>query len=312
MVGRSSRAVVACCHAVLSVVLWGCDELDSPISPDARVDGPLTVAELPLRAALEPATAAGTDGASCGEVTLDAPRVDKVREDACAEEYVVDLSIEVDAGSGPLLSFLRPYPIADWSVRTAGNRTQHDVRLRWFPYGVRGTESYGNEILPLIVHACPEGDGRLLLACSDVSCDTYSDQDQIPSLVLPSLGLVVRSPWGYSQPQELREGQTLQVPVTYEIARTSDPADPAMTVEMERPRPASSRQVEIRPRRHTVSLTRRTSGTVMFSITAVRDRFRQAPKAETFQLRLGGLGDSERRGCTVRPNPIQILISDGP
>ena len=150
--------------------------------------------------------------AECGGVTIRAEPPRRV-DIPYRHKYLVAVSIEAASGEAMVADFLRDYPIVEWRVGANGKRVRHDLTILWEPYWL-WYRSSRPEMQPLVVRACPEGDGPVL-ACSELSCGVVASEDQVEPFLPSWVGLELTVPWGYSTIHELRVGETLSIPVTY-------------------------------------------------------------------------------------------------
>ena len=261
--------------------------------------------QLPLRAPMGVPPWEVTTTAKCSGVTVTAGRPERIRHTKCAEEYLVDFSVEVDMADAPILDMFRSYDIVDWRLRSTAGRVRHELTVVWQPY--EGARGEGGSVRwdarhvtkPLTVRVCP--DKGSVLACGHANCGVYPDEDQVPPVRLPSQAIVVEAPWSEDQVQNLREGSTLKVPVTVHL-RPGDRAE----VSMRRIR-RSTREFTITPKRANVA-----SGpgprTATFRIRAERDAIAQEPIIEDFDV--GFYSGRIGRGCIVDPNRVRVRVSD--
>ena len=295
----------------IGLVLVGCVGSDPAVTPESveflqsRASGSLAAVSPPgamHRSADLTTTADTLLTTSCGFVTVTAGQPERLRRGTCQEQYLVDFSVETEAMETPILDMFLSYDMVDWRIRTVGRRVTHEFALVWDPYA--DATEVGAEwrvarhvTQPLTVHICPGG-GGMVLACSDTSCDTYAREDEVPPVQLPSQGFVLGVPWGPDDVQDLREGSTLEVPVSYRLR----PGGEAI-ITMYRYR-KSSRQLHITPR----EASRSGSGTVVFRLRAERDAIAQEPIVEEFwikSVRAGGLD-----GCKVEPPWFRVRVRD--
>ena len=254
------------------------------------------------------ATEASLTTATCGFVELTASRPKRIRDTECQEEYLVDLAVEAEVADAGVVDMFRSYDIVDWRLRAVGGRTKHEVSLLWRPYrDARYRENVPDDVLdvrnitqPLTVRICPEGPGAVL-ACSDTACDLYDDEDEVLLVGLPTQDVVVETPWGYDDIQDLREGSSLTVRVRYFLRSGAS----ELFMHLYRSRRRSSREFEIAPHYREVRNSQG-FGTVTFRITADRDGIAQDPSVEEF--RLGISYDGPRAGCIVHPTPFQVRV----
>ena len=306
-----ARATVVRLGVCLILGLGSCQDLDPIVPPgglirEAALSEASVPAQLPLRAPMgAPAREVATT-ATCGGVTVTAGRPERIRHTKCAEEYLVDFSVEADMADAPILDMFRSYPVVDWRVQRTTGRVRHELSLVWRPY--EGADGSGGNVRwnarqvtrPLTVRACP--DRGSVLACDDRRCREYASEDQVPPVVLPSQFVVVETPWSHEEVQDLREGSTLRVPVTVHLRPGGD-----ANIAMQRFGRQSTREFAITPKR--ARATSRSGGrTVTFRVKAERDAVAQQPIVEEFAVHfLSGRGGGQ---CVVEPNRIRVRVSD--
>ena len=208
---------------------------------------------------------------------------------ACPTDvWIIDLSVESDAGEAMLLDFLRPYELYDWEVHAGGGRVRHDLSVIWHPLdGTFTGRASLQGVRPMTMRVCPEGDRGPVLACSDVACELYDREDQVPEAFAASLDVTVRSPWGYEDVQDLHEGDTLDIPMTYTAHRDRAPGEflsfGLAGWEIDRGHPQESflaaNQLEfVSPSRYEFgSLRAGESGTVVFRLRAKLNDIEEPP-----------------------------------
>lgn len=201
MTGRRMRGCLGLATGTLAAGLLACE---SPTPPASLPPLP------PPPASPNLGDERGT--AECGGVTIRAEpprRVDIPYE----HKYLVAVSIEAASGEAMVADFLRDYPIVEWRVGANGDRVRHDLTILWEPRFLV-FKSSRPVAQPLVVSACPEGDGPVL-ACSEFSCGVVASEDQVEPFLPSWVGLELAVPWGYSTIHELRLGETLSIPVSY-------------------------------------------------------------------------------------------------
>ena len=291
---------------VCVLLLASCADSDSGVAPESAAH----TAYLSEAAALwEPGVrAAHADilqetAAACGVVTITAGRPRRTHDERCAEEFLVDFTVEAERAELPVLDMFRSYPVVDWRIRTREGRVRHDLSLVWRPYGP--TRVDGNlrrdrrrVTQPLTVRTCPGGAGPIL-ACGATGCEIHETEEDVPPAYLPSQGVVFEAPWSYEEIRDLREGSTLRVPMRYHL-----PMGGEMSFRLFRVR-RSSRGLAITPQVATVSGR---SGTVTFRIRAERDTLAQEASVEEFGISLRSFRGFS--GCEVLPNHVRVRVRD--
>ena len=58
----------------------------------------------------------------------------------------------------------------------------------------------------------------------------YADEASVPAIELPSMRLRFSAPWGFSDRRNLAEGETLDIPVHYEVRNPDASADYRITM----------------------------------------------------------------------------------
>ena len=280
----------------------GCDPM-GPRLPDASPNSPHLAGAPTSHIQRTDLFANQNSNPSC---TLLEPVTVRPREfqaiDHCGRMYEFDFSLQADTSGSSLLDLFRDYPITRWNVRQTGATVRHDVSVLWDPfnpYVARHSSFRG--VPPLIAQICPGAAVPQVVGCSETGCETYTDEDDVPTVFPPSTTVVFESPWGYSTLREIREGDVLRVPVAYRVLA---PREGRAIVTLERDSPASSREFEVTPEERTVSLQRRRSGNIVFEIRAKRDRFRQTPSEEVFRLSVSHRPEV----CSVRPNWLRVFV----
>lgn len=242
---------------------------------------------------------------------------------ACTSTYLLDFSVESDAGEAMLLDFLRPYDLYDWKVHTGGGRVRHDFRVVWQPhYGYADEEDRSLGWRPLTIPVCPEGERGPVLACWDDSCGLYDREDQVSEVIPRALGLELTTPWGYEDVQHLYEGETLEIPLTY-IVHHDESSSGGGTMRLyfdlnlrdsSSPHRVSryddySGVVEISPREIELrGLRKGDSDTVSLRLTAMPNDVEQTPSL--FEVYFYATGTVP--GCVAGANTVQVWIHDRP
>lgn len=237
--------------------------------------------------------------------------------DVCSANYRLDVSVESDAGEAMLVDFLRPYELMDWRVHERGGRVRHDLSIHWQPYpdgrDPRLTRAWGWR--PLTMSVCPEGERGPVLACWEESCELYDREEQVPEALPRSAALSIRSPWAYGDVQDVYEGETLEIPLTYiayeglDHRRQPDPMRISFHLLEPDGSGRSSEEVEISPTRLVLPRLRPgDSGTLVARLTAKANDIEQPPVV--FQIYIGNNLSSPP--CVVQDHHIQVRIHDQP
>ena len=319
--GPRDRRLVVTSSVCLCVMLAACSDSDLAVLPnqglsDATISDPPGAPQLPVPnngpSSLAHLANTTVDDAvvtsTCGVIEVEASRPERIGDGECREEYLVDVSVATAAPDVAILDMFQSYDVADWRVEVGSRRVRHELSLVWRPYrDARYWEGVSDQVLdvrnitqPLTVRVCPEGPGAVL-ACSDTACDLYDDEDEVPPVGLPTQDVVVETPWGYDDIQDLREGSSLTVRVRY-FLRTRTPA---LTIDLYRSQRRSSREFEIAPRYREVRNSQG-FGTATFRIRAARDGIAQDPSVEEFGFAVSY--DGPRVGCIVRPTRFQVRV----
>ena len=162
-----------------------------------------------------------------GIVRAGAPRRIDDGSDRCSEEYEVDFTVEGAPGDGMLLDMFQSHMPFNWRVEERGEMVRHEFTLRLRPAGV-GPGPGALEGLPgvfshepIVIEACPEGDAaRQVLACTTTGCGIYDGLREVPALAPSDLGLAITVPVEFRRTGiRIREGETLEIPVTFHIFR---------------------------------------------------------------------------------------------
>ena len=227
----------------------------------------------------------------------------------CPVGYAIDISLQAEATRETMIAdFLRPYTVADWQVRRSGDRVRHDFTLYWNPFSdsIQRKSSY-REIVPMVVHPCPEQRAGPILACSDLSCAEYEDESAIPSLRPSPIDVVLRVPWDWSTPVEVQQGSSLEVPVLYEIYRPLErelPLRPSTALISGQPPSRSGKLLLIEPEERFVPKGVTGSGTLYFHMTPL-----PADDGQTESVHYIRISDIFS-GCPVaQPNIIRMLVT---
>ena len=142
---------------------------------------------------------------------------------ACEEEYEVDFVVEAGPADTMMLDMFQPHSLWNWRVEERGETVRHAFTLRmrpvWYnglgfpPGGLRPHE-------PIVIQRCPEGDGEgPVLACTTQQCGIYEDVSEVPRLAPAKLQLATSVPPEFRHWSPIREGETVEVPVTFRIYR---------------------------------------------------------------------------------------------
>ena len=237
---------------------------------------------------------------------------------ACHAE-IVDFRVETNKADSTIIDLYRGYPILGWSVQEVDDRYRHDVSVLWDPYDDTSRRFADSASMqPLIIHTCPAGGTESVLACSGSQCDVYPDEASVPAVTLPTMRLQLSAPWGYSDIRELAEGETLDIPLSYEVGQDDLSTDYRVSVEfrfLHRQGPSSTRTVRRTPDRATLQIRPGgpRTGTVSFQLSTDRDDVSQGDEDLLVQYvvsRVVGTGVSGSPGCTAQPNWIRIRVTD--
>ena len=210
---------VLVCWGVGLTLVAGCGERLPPTSP-----GP------PAAAVPEeiPESARYPVVSQCEGVTIrvGAPRrIDERTHQTCGEEYAVDFVVEGGSEDAMLLDLFQSHTLWDWRAEVRGGGVRHEFTLRMAPWsrnpgpfvptlaGLRWHE-------PIVLQRCPAGEGEgSVLACTNRGCGIYDDVLEVPPLEPEDLELAFTVPPEYMNPQSIREGETVWVPLTYRVYR---------------------------------------------------------------------------------------------
>ena len=198
-------------------------------------ESPTPPASLPTLPAPPPPQALdlgdGRMTAECGGVTIRAEPPRRFATDfACEPRFLVDISIEAENGEAMVADFLRRYYVWDWRFSESGHRFRHDLTLLWTPtrqWLTYASDSSLPEQQPLVVRACPEGEGPVI-ACSESSCEVLPSEDRVQPFVPSWAEVHLEAPWGFSTIQELRAGETLDIPIRYTAHKDALPTSVTM------------------------------------------------------------------------------------
>ena len=138
----------------------------------------------------------------------------------CAEGYEVDFIVEARPADTMVLDMFQSRTLWNWRVEASGDTVRHEFSLRiqplWdgrnnSPRGVRPAE-------PIVLQRCPEGEGDgEVLACTTTRCGIYDDVSQVPPLEPMKLQVAISAPVDQWYPRHIREGETVEVPITFQI-----------------------------------------------------------------------------------------------
>ena len=236
---------------------------------------------------------------------------------ACHAE-IVDFRVETNKADSTIIDLYRGYPILGWSVQEVDDRYRHDVSVLWDPYDDTSRRFADSASMqPLIIHACPAGGTESVLACSGSRCDVYPDEASVPAVTLPTMRLQLSAPWGYSDIRELAEGETLDIPLSYEVGQDDLSADYGVSVEFrffQHSRPSLTRTVHRTPERATLQIRPGgpRTGTVSFQLSTDRDDVSQGDEDLLVSYNVGRVvGTSVSGSPGVRRSPTGYA-SDSP
>ena len=218
--------------------------------------------------------------------------------------YVVDLAVETPRSEAMMLDFLRWYDTSHWRVRTSGGRVRHELRVYWDPVdpAIFSRASLPG-VRPMTIAACPEGKGGPVLACSERSCEVYEREEDVPEVLPEGLAVLWRSPWGMADIQELREGETLEIPLSYEVYR-----DLRRFLLGSLILHGNAEDVRISPADYVFEDRKAgDSGTIVFRVTAIKDQIREPDAGEL--VLIGFLGTADV-GPFISPNNVMLRILD--
>ena len=261
--GRRARGLAALALSAALAGVPGCDDPPPPVAPSGS----------PERA--DPLGAVSR--CESGTIQAGAPR--RVYDEefgSCEEEYEVDFVVEAAPADAMLLDMFQAHTLRNWRVARRGETVRHEFTLRlrptwsdgWSypPFGVRPHE-------PIVIQRCPEGDGEgSVFACTTLRCGSYDDVSEVPRLTPARLQLAVSVPPRFQMPNfrnPIRDGETVEVPVTFRIYRPV-PGGVTLTTRLRADRLSKYARVEVAPpEAHVETGTPRTE-TRIVSVT-VRD-----------------------------------------
>ena len=225
--------------------------------------------------------------------------------DVCGD-YEIAFSVTTDLGDSMALDFLRPYKVTDWDVTVSEDEIRHELKVLWQPHSKRFQwRSDVPEMLPMTILTCPEEQWGPVLACSDRSCEIYDSEESIPSYWHEPAPGILRALWPYSEIRTLREGESLEVPVGYEIRQ---PLSEDVYIEMEvgggvR---ATRRDFDFDPPLHVLKRGTTGSGVFRFVLTVKPNQKEQDDVISQFRFR-------SQRGvsaCLISVGGIRLRITD--
>ena len=258
----------------------------------------------------------------CEAVSISGTPMSTGDQQATCTPYIVDVRVETNQADSTIMDFYQAYPILGWTVQEVGDRYRHDVSVLWDPYDWWFLR-YGDSatIQPMIIHACPAAGTESVLACSGAQCDVYPDEASVPAVTLPSTEMRFSAPWGYSEIRELPEGDTLDIPLHYEVGIDDLSADYIIRVRFVSAsfgEPVSSsptRAVHRTPESQTLQIRpgQPRSGSVSFQLSAEQDDVSQGTEdilVDYWVIRASSTSMSGSPGCLADPNRIRIRLTD--
>ena len=218
---RGARQLCALPVLVLITAFLGCDPpYGAPSAPPATIvrDPPIVTVTRSTRGALE---GDHRVSATCSDVTVTSGQP---REAAETPYFYVDVAVETRSAEAMILDLFRPYSIADWRVAVTDGVFRHELQIFWdplFPNLLQHRTSLPGYVPPMIVSVCPEGRRGPVLACTERSCREYADEAEALLLVPESRSVRWIAPWGYAEVREVREGEVLEIPISYVFHRNT-------------------------------------------------------------------------------------------
>ena len=219
----------------------GCD---SPVPPPS--------APLPVLRALEPyPLVSECEGATI--LVSEPRRADDPNAWTCTEAYEVDFVVEGSPADAMLLDMFQTHTLRGWRVEAYGERVRHEFTLRMEPYWMTVTGIglgsrkglFGHE--PIVVQSCAEGEGTgEVLACTTTGCGVYEDVSLVPPLMPLDLELAITVPSEFHYLIPIREGETVEIPLTFRIFRPL-PKDTGVVLEVNDPVLREVADIEITP-----------------------------------------------------------------
>ena len=290
--GRGMRLL----PAILAASIAGCDSPAAPVLDSLPPPPPpATRLEGDYRTRLD-----------CGPATITASEPRKLELGfGRYPYYTIDLSVETPRSDAMVLDFLRLYDTSHWRVRTSGGRVRHELRVYWDPYdaNLRSRASLPG-VRPMTIVACPEGKGGPVLACSEHSCEVYEREEDVPEVLPQGLAILWRSPWGMADIQELRERETLEIPLSYEVYR--DVRRVRLRIFIGR---SNREDVRISPLDYVVEEGKPgDSGTVVVRVTAIEDQIKEPDAGELVRIFFNGSASA----AFIGPNMVTVRILDAP
>ena len=138
----------------------------------------------------------------------------------CAEAYEVDFIVEAWPADAMLLDMFQSRPLWNWRVEASGDTVRHEFSLRIQPFW-DGRNSSPRAVWPaepIVLQRCPEGEGDgEVLACTTTRCGIYDDVSQVPPPDPAKLQVAISAPVDPWYPRHIREGETVEVPITFQI-----------------------------------------------------------------------------------------------
>ena len=209
--GRRARGLAGALWLAAAIAAFsGCDDPPPPVSPSSR---PEPADPFPVVSQCEG-----------GTISAGAPR--RIYEEEvwpCDEEYEVDFLVEAGPGDAMLLAMFQPHTLWNWRVEERGETVRHAFTLRMRPVWGRGRgyPVFGHRPHePIVIQRCPEGDGEgPVLACTTQQCGIYEHVSEVPRLAPAKLQVATSLPPEYRHPIPIREGETVETPVTFRIYR---------------------------------------------------------------------------------------------
>ena len=206
-------------NRLLAGTLWLGAALGAGIGCDAPAS-PTSTAGRPL---FEPDPFPVVSRCESSTIRVGAPRPVRdpiVERITCAEVYEVDFVVEARPSDAMLLDMFQSRPLWNWRVEARGETVRHEFSLRIVPFRHGGT-SWRRGVRPadpIVMQRCPEGEGGgEVLACTTTRCGIYDDVSQVPPLDPAKLQVAISAPEDQWYPRHIREGETVEVPITLQI-----------------------------------------------------------------------------------------------
>ena len=156
---------------------------------------------------------------------------------------------------------------------------------------------------PIVIQRCPEGEGEgPVLACTTQQCGIYEDVSEVPRLAPAKLQLATSLPPDTRHPIRIREGETVETPVTFRIYRPL-PGGVTLTPEVLPDSIQGFADVEVAPLEIHVPVGAPRTETRLVSVTVKRYDYtgRVAetgiPGEVSFWVQLWARGERGARGC---------------